>query len=151
MKIEIQITKHAIESAHGLTAEFAGVAGAVAEFSGVVRDQENGEAIAGIEYEAFSPMAENEMRRILESLAKTFPCLAARVIHRVGIIPAGETAILVVILARHRDAAFAILAEFMNRMKKDVPIWKRRAVPLPPRAAFQVSKSPANPISNTKP
>src|SRR5580692_11304349 len=118
MKIEIQITPHPIEPAQGLASDFSGVAGAIADFSGAVRDQENGEAIAAIEYEAFSPMAENEMRRILESLAETHPCLAARVIHRVGVIPASEIAIQVVILARHRDAAFAMLAEFMNRLKQ---------------------------------
>jgi molybdopterin molybdotransferase len=132
MKIEIQITPHPIETARGLASNFSGVAGAIADFSGVVRDQENGEGISAIEYEAFSPMAENEMRRILESLAETHPCLAARVIHRVGVIPAGEVAIQVVVLARHRDAAFALLAEFMNRLKQDVPIWKRRALPLDP-------------------
>jgi molybdopterin synthase catalytic subunit len=90
MKIEIQITPHPIESGPGLASDFSGVAGAIADFSGAVRDQENGEAITAIEYEAFSPMAENEMRRILESLAETCPCLAARVTHRVGVIPAGR-------------------------------------------------------------
>jgi molybdopterin molybdotransferase len=132
MKIEIQITPHHIEPAHGFALEFTGVAGAVADFSGVVRGEENGEAIAALEYEAFSPMAENEMRRILVSLAESYPCLAARVIHRVGIIPAGDIAIQVVILARHREAAFATLSGFMNRLKQDVPIWKRRALPLRP-------------------
>ena len=135
MKIEIQITPHSIEPGFGLAVEFSGVAGAVAEFSGVVRDQENGESIAAIEYEAFSPMAENEMRRILSSLAEIHPCLAAKVVHRVGIIPVGATAIQVVILARHRDPAFAMLAEFMNLLKKDVPIWKRLALPLHPSVA----------------
>ena len=130
MKIEIQITPHAIEPGGGPTTDFEGGAGAVAQFAGVVRDEENGEQIAALEYEAFSPMAENEMRRILASLTERFPCLAARVIHRVGIIPSGETAILVVILARHRGEAFGMLAEFMNRLKQDVPIWKRRALPL---------------------
>ena len=101
MKIEIQITPQAIEPGSGRTKDFAGMAGAIAEFAGVVRDEENGERIAAIEYEAFSPMAENEMRRILTSLAERFPCLGAHVIHRVGIIPSGETAILMVILARH--------------------------------------------------
>ncbi len=130
MKIEIQITPQAIEPRAGRMPEFAGTAGAIAEFAGVVRDEENGERIAALEYEAFSPMAEHEMRRILASLTERFPCLAARVIHRVGIIPSGETAILVVILARHRSEAFGLLAEFMNRLKQDVPIWKRRTLPL---------------------
>ena len=102
MKIEIKITAQAIEPGTGRTTDFAGAAGAMVEFAGVVRDEEDGERIAALEYEAFSPMAEQEMRRILTSLAEQFPCLAAHVIHRVGIIPSGETAILVVIQSRHR-------------------------------------------------
>jgi molybdopterin molybdotransferase len=51
------------------------------------------------------------------------------VIHRVGIVPVGETAIYLGVAAKHRGAAFALLAEFMDRLKQDVPIWKRRALP----------------------
>ena len=152
MQIEIQITSQTIEPGTGRLTEFAGAAGAMAEFAGVVRDEENGERIAALEYEAYSPMAENEMRRILASLTERFPCLAARVIHRVGIIPSGETAILVVILARHRSEAFGLLAEFMNRLKQDVPIWKRRAVPLRKPARAQpadASRPPAQILSMT--
>jgi molybdopterin molybdotransferase len=125
MKIEIQITSQPVQS-HCSCECYP--AGAVAEFSGIVRDLENGEKISALEYEAYSPMAENEMRRILESLDKKFPCLAARVIHRIGIIPAGETAIYICIAAKHRSEAFSVLTEFMNRLKQDVPIWKVRAI-----------------------
>jgi molybdopterin molybdotransferase len=125
MNIEIQITNDPIQSRR-LPENYP--AGAIAEFSGVVRDLENGGKITALEYEAYSPMAEKEMRRILESLAEKFPCLAARVIHRIGIIPVGETAIYICIAAQHRGEAFAMLAEFMNRLKRDVPIWKRRGI-----------------------
>jgi molybdopterin synthase catalytic subunit len=127
MKIEIQLTREPI-IAPKLAEEFSGSAGAFAEFSGNVRTSENGATIAALEYEAYSPMAENEMRRILESLAEKFPCLAVSVIHRLGIIPVGETAIYLGMAAKHRGEAFGLLTEFMNRLKQDVPIWKRRAL-----------------------
>ena len=98
MKIEIQLT-HAPIVAPKLTEEFSGSAGAFAEFSGNVRDLENGNKITALEYEAYSPMAENEMRRILESLAEKHPCLAAKVIHRLGVIPVRERAITLASLA----------------------------------------------------
>ena len=63
-----------------------------------------------------------------KSLAADHPCLAAKVIHRVGIIPVGETAIYVGVASPHRAEAIALLAEFMDRLKQDVPIWKRRAL-----------------------
>ena len=104
--------------------------GAWLEFRGAVRDEENGEKISALEYEAYPEMAGREIRRILESLAVKHPCLAAKVIHRVGIIPVGEAAIYVGIASRHRAEAIALLGEFMNQLKQGVPIWKRRALPV---------------------
>jgi molybdopterin molybdotransferase len=126
MKIDIQITSQLIVPMP-FGAEFRGAAGTEAEFAGVVRDAEDGKTISALDYEAYSPMAENQIHRILESLSERFPCLAARVIHRIGSIPVGETAIYVCIASKHRGEAFAMLAEFMNRLKQDVPIWKRGA------------------------
>jgi molybdopterin molybdotransferase len=94
----------------------------------VVRGEENGQPIAALEYEAYSPMAEREMRRIIEETARHQPCRFVRVIHRIGVIPVGEAAIYVGVAGRHRAEAFALLAEFMDRLKQDVPIWKRRAI-----------------------
>lgn len=127
MKIEIQLTRDPIV-APKLAGEFSGRAGAFAEFSGIVRAAEKGATIAALEYEAYSPMAENELRRILASLAEKFPCLAVSVSHRLGIIPVGETAIHIGVVAQHRGEAFGLLTEFMDRLKQDVPIWKRRAL-----------------------
>jgi molybdopterin molybdotransferase len=127
MEIEIQLTNEPIAGKISPPSQF-GSYGAWLEFRGVVRDEENGQTISALEYEAYSPMAENEMRRILEALAEKLPCLAVKIIHRVGTIPAGETAIYVGIAAKHRGQAIALLAEFMDRLKQDVPIWKRRGI-----------------------
>jgi molybdopterin molybdotransferase len=126
MEIEVQLTDSPI--AEKIFAPRLAAHGAWLEFRGAVRDEENGEKISGLEYEAYPEMAVREIRRILESLAVNHPCLAAKVIHRVGIIPAGETAIYVGIASRHRAEAIALLGEFMNQLKQGVPIWKRRAL-----------------------
>ncbi|HKW28134.1 MAG TPA: molybdenum cofactor biosynthesis protein MoaE [Verrucomicrobiae bacterium] len=104
--------------------------GAWLEFRGVVRGEENDQAISALEYEAYPEMAVREIRRRLEQISSRHPCLAAKVIHRVGVIPVGETAIYVGVAASHRGEAIALLAEFMDRLKQDVPIWKRRALPV---------------------
>jgi molybdopterin molybdotransferase len=132
MELEIQITNEPIIADDRWPEKFSGAGGAVAEFSGRVRSLEDGKTISALEYEAYSPMAENEMRRILAALADKHPCLAARVIHRTGVIPVGETAIYIRIVSKHRGEAFAVLAEFMNRLKQDVPIWKTRSLPAAP-------------------
>jgi molybdopterin synthase catalytic subunit len=100
--------------------------GAWVEFRGLVRDREQDRPIAALEYEAYEPMACSEIRRILSELQAGHPCQAVQVLHRVGLIPVGEAAIIVRIAAAHRREAFALLAAFMDRLKEDVPIWKRR-------------------------
>ena len=62
-------------------------------------------------------------------------------IHRVGVIPVGETAIYVGVASPHRGEAIALLAEFMDRLKQDVPIWKRRALPV--SASLRATPLPA--------
>ena len=104
--------------------------GALAEFTGTVRGEENGSTIGGLVYEAYQPMAEAVMRRLLSELAAAHPCLAVRVQHRIGVIRVGESAIHISVQARHRAEAFALLAAFMDRLKQDVPIWKTDTLPV---------------------
>jgi molybdopterin synthase catalytic subunit len=124
MEIEVQLTTEAIPE-HLPPPPRVGAVGAWVEFRGLVRAEEGGHFIAELEYEAYSPMAEHEIRRILTDIAGRRPCLFMRVIHRVGTVPVGEAAIYVGLGARHRSEAFGLLSEFMDRLKQDVPIWKR--------------------------
>ena len=126
MKIEIQLTGPPIAASLPPPAK-RGDVGAWTEFRGLVRGEENGRSIQALEYEAYPEMAEREMRRSLEELSSRHPCLGARVIHRVGVVPVGEVAIYVGIASAHRAEGLALLAAFLDRLKQDVPIWKRRA------------------------
>jgi molybdopterin synthase catalytic subunit len=103
--------------------------GALAEFTGTVRGDENGKPISALVYEAYPAMAEPVMRRLLTELAATDPCIAVRVQHRTGTIRVGEAAIYIAVRAKHRAPAFALLAGFMDRLKQDVPIWKIESLP----------------------
>jgi molybdopterin molybdotransferase len=129
MEIEVQLTDRPIAETILPTTQF-GAVGAWLEFRGKVRGEENGQAIRALEYEAYPEMAGREIRRLLQEISARHPCRAAKVIHRVGVIPVGETAIYVGIASPHRGEAIALLAEFMDRLKQDVPIWKRRALPI---------------------
>jgi molybdopterin synthase catalytic subunit len=125
MKIHVEITREVLR-ARGTASEAGGI-GAVVEFAGVVRGEEGGTAIAALDYEAYETMARSEMEKIARDLARQFPCESIEVVHRTGRVPVGEASIVVRIEAKHRAEAFGMLAEFMNRMKRDVPIWKRVA------------------------
>lgn len=100
--------------------------GAVVTFTGVVRDHEEGKPISSLFYEVYQPMAESMMHQILRELSLRFPCASSEVIHRFGQIPVGETALWIRVTAPHRAAAFDLLTHFIDRLKKDVPIWKTR-------------------------
>jgi molybdopterin synthase catalytic subunit len=98
--------------------------GAIAEFEGVVRAQENDVQIEGLRYEAYEHMAEKVMRAIFERLANEHPCDAVEFIHRLGWVPVGESSLYIRVQSKHRGPAFGFLQECINRMKKDAPIWK---------------------------
>jgi len=122
MKIEVEFTNEQLHASGGPAAD--GSCGAVVEFSGIVRSEENGRRIEALHYEAYEAMARAQMGRILRALEDEFPCQAVRVVHRLGRVPVGEAAIVVRIEAKHRSEAFGLLAAFMDRLKQDVPIWK---------------------------
>jgi len=142
MEIEVQLTREPIAAI--IPPPASGLAGAWVEFRGLVRSEENNTEISALEYEAYAGMAEREMRRLIAAVSEQQPCLAVKVVHRIGVVPVGETAVYVGVAAKHRGAAFAVLAGFMDQLKQDVPIWKRRALaglvavaalrPLPPPA-----------------
>ena len=120
-----------------------GTHGAVVEFHGVVRGEEDGNPISALVYEAYPEMAVRQMRQLAESISERHPCLGALIIHRLGIVPVGEAAIYIGITSRHRAEGIAFLAEFMDRLKQDVPIWKRRSLPAATATAGDRSSGPA--------
>lgn len=128
METEVQLTRTRIEPSPPHELLRSGASGALAEFTGVVRRVEEGRPIAALEYEAYEPMAVKLMRQILERLNRKHPCHAARVVHRIGVIPVGEAAIWIGVAAAHRREAFLMICEFMDELKRQVPIWKCRAL-----------------------
>lgn len=109
--------------------------GACVEFHGIVREQENGQAIPALFYEAYESMARMQLERIMDELNATHPCDQIHLIHRLGLVPVGEPSLYLRVQAKHRQEAFHMAANLVTRMKEDVPIWKR-----PPRA-FSINKS----------
>lgn len=128
MRLHLHIGPEPIPTNLPPPADCPGV-GALAEFRGLVRGEESGRPIGGLRYEAYQPMAEREITRILDELSVTHPIKAVRVVHRVGDVPVGEAAIYIGVAARHRAEAFTVLSAFMDRLKQDVPIWKTDTLP----------------------
>jgi molybdopterin synthase catalytic subunit len=127
MQISIELTRAPIARPQPWEIPSGPETGALVEFYGIVRETEGSEKIAALQYEAYAAMAEKVMREKIALLQKIHPCQAIRIVHRLGPVSRGENAIYVGIQAKHRREAFLFLQEFMDELKKDVPIWKQAA------------------------
>ncbi len=105
-----------------------GSAGAAAEFTGNVRAQEKDARIAALRYEIYRPMALKVLDGHIEEMGRKYGLLAVRFWHREGIVPVGDASVYVFVSAPHRKEAFAAIAELLDRLKTDVPIWKVEAL-----------------------
>ena len=103
--------------------------GALCLFVGVVRDNNDGRATTSIQYEAYGPMAESEMARIAEGLAREFPDVKIGMKHRVGRLAVGDASVAIAAVSAHRADAFAACRAAIDRVKTTVPIWKKEIHP----------------------
>lgn len=98
--------------------------GAVVLFTGVVRNHDGGQPVSSLEYSAH-PDAERFLRTCCADVAATTG-LPVAAVHRVGALTVGDLAIVVAVAAPHRAEAFAACSELVDRIKHEVPIWKRQ-------------------------
>jgi len=103
--------------------------GACVVFEGVVRDHHQGKAVESIFYDAYRPMAEKEMQRIVDGVRKDFPDVAVAVVHRLGQLAVGDASIVIACSAPHRGQAFDACRAMIDRIKQTVPIWKKERGP----------------------
>lgn len=112
-------------SAAALSAGVSSGCGAVVSFEGRVRSRNAGRVVAKLHYDAYAEMAESVMGDIASAVRAEFDVRDVRVQHRTGTLDVGETAVVVVVAAEHRAAAFDAAREVMERVKREVPIWKK--------------------------
>jgi molybdopterin synthase catalytic subunit len=103
--------------------------GAVVLFAGIVRDHHDGRSVESIHYEAYEPMAEQEIETIVSSVRERYPEVAVGVQHRLGLVKVGEASVAIACSSAHRAVAFAACREIIDRMKETVPIWKKEKSP----------------------
>jgi molybdopterin synthase catalytic subunit len=99
--------------------------GAIATFSGIVRGTNQGKKVLFLEYEAYPEMAVKMLERIGQEIRDTWGLESVRIQHRLGRLNVGETSVVIVVSAPHRDDAFAACQYAINRLKRIVPIWKK--------------------------
>jgi molybdopterin synthase catalytic subunit len=94
-------------------------------FEGWVRDQNEGQEVTRLEYEAFQELAVKEGERIVAEALRRFPVKHALCIHRVGSLGLGAMAVWVGVSSAHRGEAFDACRFIIDEVKHRVPIWKK--------------------------
>lgn len=99
--------------------------GAQLLFLGVVREQHQGRKVLRIDYEAYEGMALKQLQKIAQEIALEFQLEDVLVVHRLGRHEIGDASLCVVVGSPHRAKAFEAARVLVDRLKRDVPIWKR--------------------------
>lgn len=104
--------------------------GAHAWFAGVTRRTTATETgavrtTATLHYEAHEPMALGQLQKLAEQALDRYSLRGVVIVHRLGEVPLGEASVLVGCSSAHRKDSFAALPWIMDKLKADVPIWKR--------------------------
>jgi len=107
-----------------LSARAAG-AGAIASFTGLVRGENDGAAVCGLELDHHPRLAERAIAGIGADAAARFALADIVIVHRHGALVPGEAIVFVAAAAAHRRAAFDAVDYVMDRLKTEAPFWKR--------------------------
>src|SRR5947209_7487721 len=99
--------------------------GATVIFEGIVRNNTRGRRTLYLHYEAYKPMAVNEMEKLAQQALEQFKIRDVRLVHRLGRLEIGETSVLIVVSSAHRGAAFDACRWIIDTLKKTVPSGKR--------------------------
>ena len=98
-------------------------AGAVVTFSGEVRNNDANKEVISLKYE-IHPSAPKVLDALSKEIASKHGVTNLAVAHRYGDLKVGDVAFAVAVSAPHRNAAFSCCQEIVERVKKELPIWK---------------------------
>ncbi|TNE95513.1 MAG: molybdenum cofactor biosynthesis protein MoaE [Gammaproteobacteria bacterium] len=99
--------------------------GAIATFTGLVRDSGDMKGVTGLYLEHYPGMTEQVIAGLIEDASKRWDVRAARVIHRVGRLALCDQIVFVGVCSAHRGDAFAACEFIMDALKTSAPFWKK--------------------------
>lgn len=99
--------------------------GALLIFLGRARNRTGDRAVRRLTYDAYRPMAEAALERIAADLETATAGLSVRIVHRLGAVEIGEPSVAIAVSSPHRDASYRASREALERLKREVPVWKR--------------------------
>ena len=100
-------------------------AGGTCVFVGTVRESSAAGDVTGLLYEAWEELATTRLQEIAAELFEGWPVRNVAILHRTGELAIGEASVVVACSAPHRAEAFEACRHGIERLKQDVPIWKK--------------------------
>lgn len=100
-------------------------AGAIVTFVGATRDNTAGRRVLFLEYEAYRPMADQQLARVADEMRDRWDLKGVAIHHRLGRLEIGEASLVVTVSSAHRKDAFEACHYSIDRIKQIVPIWKK--------------------------
>ena len=99
--------------------------GGVVTFLGTTRNDSDGRRVLYLEYEAYEGMAEKMLGRIAGEIRQRWGITDVSIAHRFGRLEIGEISLVVAVASPHRGEAFQACQYVVDRVKQNVPIWKK--------------------------
>lgn len=99
--------------------------GALATFTGIVRDHDGGKSVSRLSYSAH-PSARDLLAASCARVAEAHPAVIVAAVHRTGDLQLGDLAVVLAVGAAHRGQAFDAARELIDDLKSTVPIWKHQ-------------------------
>jgi molybdopterin synthase catalytic subunit len=124
----VRVTEDPLDPSEALAFAADPGAGGTVLFSGTVRDHSDAGDVTGLDYEAWEDRAGDLLGAIGDDLFAAWPVRKVALLHRVGRLAVGEISVLVCCSAPHRAEAFEAARHGIERIKKDVPIWKKEGL-----------------------
>jgi molybdopterin synthase catalytic subunit len=103
-------------------------AGGTCVFVGTVRDSSDAGDVTGLRYEAWDELAVTRLEELADELLRRWPLRKVAIHHRTGDLTIGEASVVIACSAPHRADAFEACRHAIERLKQDVPIWKKEAL-----------------------
>jgi molybdopterin synthase catalytic subunit len=103
-------------------------AGGTCVFVGTVRDHSKAGDVTGLRYEAWDELAVTRLHEIAGELFERWPVRKVAILHRTGDLRVGEASVVIACSAPHRNDAFEACRHGIERLKEDVPIWKKESL-----------------------
>ncbi|MFL6490391.1 MAG: molybdenum cofactor biosynthesis protein MoaE [Nitrososphaera sp.] len=121
----LAISEHTIDIEMLLENVKDNAAGATVLFLGTVRNHNDDYDVSAIYYEAYIKMAQETMAKIETEAIKRWNLKKFAAMHRIGNLKIGEVSVAIAVSSEHRAEAFEAGRYAIDRIKSEVPIWKK--------------------------